>query len=170
MQDLRKSCRLAVVQAAPVMFSAAESTEKALRLIDECSEGGADFVVFPELFIPGYPYGMTFGYTVGSRTQPGRRDWLGYYENSILADGEEMRALREAAKKAGIYLSIGYSERDAVTATLYNSNMLIASAWSGETLTATSSPCWVRPGARWAVSSAGRATCPSRALRSMRRA
>lgn len=79
MRDLRRNCRLAVVQAAPVMFSAAESTEKALRLIDECAEGGADFVVFPELFIPGYPYGMTFGYTVGSRTQSGRRDWLGYY-------------------------------------------------------------------------------------------
>ena len=126
MRDLRKNCRLAVVQAAPVMFSAAKSTEKALRLIDECAEGGADFVVFPELFIPGYPYGMTFGYTVGSRTQPGRSDWLGYYEKSVLADGEEKRALREAAKKAGIYLSIGYSERDAVTATLYNSNMLIA--------------------------------------------
>ena len=69
---------------------------------------------------------MTFGYTVGSRTQPGRRDWLGYYENSVLADGKEMHTLREAAQKAGIYLSIGYSERDAVTATLYNSNMLIA--------------------------------------------
>lgn len=113
MRDLRKDCRLAVVQAAPVMFSASASTEKALRLIDECAASGADFVVFPELFIPGYPYGMTFGYTVGSRTQPGRRDWLGYYENSVLADGKEMHALREAAQKAGIYLSIGYSERDA---------------------------------------------------------
>lgn len=168
------------------MFSASASTEKALRLIDECAAGGADFVVFPELFIPGYPYGMTFGYTVGSRTQPGRRDWLGYYENSVLADGEEMYALREAAQKAGIYLSIGYSERDAVTATLYNSNMLIApdgtalnhrklspraaSGWYGATRTATFSPYWTRPGARWAASSAGRATCPWPASRSMRRA
>ena len=25
-------------------------------------------MVFPELFIPGYPYGMTFGFRVGSRS------------------------------------------------------------------------------------------------------
>ena len=126
MKDLKDTCRVAVVQCAPVMFDKKAGTEKMVELIREAGKNGAELIVFPELIIPCYPYGMTFGYTVGSRTQPGRSDWLGYYENSVLADGEEMRALREAAQKAGIYLSIGYSERDAVTATLYNSNMLIA--------------------------------------------
>ena len=69
---------------------------------------------------------MTFGYTVGSRNEAGRKDWKVYYDNSVLADGPEMRQLIDCAKRLGVYLSFGYSERDAQTATLYNSNMLIA--------------------------------------------
>lgn len=99
MRDLKTDCRLAVVQARPVMFNKTECVRKALRLIDECASNGAELIVFPELFIPGYPYGMTFGFTVGSRNEAGRKDWKMYYDNSILADGEEMRAIAESAVK-----------------------------------------------------------------------
>ena len=126
MKDLKDTCKLAVVQAAPVMFDKTACIEKALKLINECTANGAELIVFPELFIPGYPYGMTFGFRVGSRNADGRKDWKAYYDNSILANGPEMPQLIEKAKEQGIYLSIGYSERDAVTGTLYNSNMMIA--------------------------------------------
>lgn len=126
MKDLKDTCKLAVVQAAPVMFDKTACIEKALKLINECTANGAELIVFPELFIPGYPYGMTFGFRVGSRNADGRKDWKVYYDNSILANGPEMQQLIEKAKEQGIYLSIGYSERDAVTGTLYNSNMMIA--------------------------------------------
>ena len=75
MKDLKSSCRLAIVQAAPVMFDKDACLQKALRLIDEAAANGAELIVFPELFLPGYPYGMTFGYTVGSRSPAGRDDW-----------------------------------------------------------------------------------------------
>ncbi len=126
MRPLQPTCRIAVVQAAPVMFDKAASLHKALELIDRCAQGGAELVVFPELFLPGYPYGMTFGFTVGSRKAPGRRDWANYYENSLLLDGPEIAALTDAARRHGLYLSMGYSERDSVTATLYNSNVMIS--------------------------------------------
>ncbi len=126
MKDLKDTCKLAVVQAAPVMFDKTACIEKTLKLINECTANGAELIVFPELFIPGYPYGMTFGFRVGSRNADGRKDWKVYYDNSILANGPEMQQLIEKAKEQGIYLSIGYSERDAVTGTLYNSNMMIA--------------------------------------------
>lgn len=126
MKDLKDTCKLAVVQAAPVMFDKTACIEKALKLINECTANGAELIIFPELFIPGYPYGMTFGFRVGSRNADGRKDWKAYYDNSILANGPEMQQLIEKAKEQGIYLSIGYSERDAVTGTLYNSNMMIA--------------------------------------------
>ena len=61
MRDMKDTCRIAVVQATPVMFDKDGCLEKALRLIDESADHGAELVVFPELFIPGYPYGMTFG-------------------------------------------------------------------------------------------------------------
>lgn len=67
MKDLKPTCRIAVVQAAPVLFDKTACTDKAVRLIAECAQHGAELIVFPELFIPGYPYGMTFGFTVGER-------------------------------------------------------------------------------------------------------
>ena len=126
MKDLKKECKVAVVQAEPVMFDSAACTEKALTLIEECAAKGAELIVFPELFIPGYPYGMTFGFTVGSRTKEGREDWKKYYDASIMADGPEMGRIADLAKSLGVYVSIGYSERTADSATLYNSNMMIA--------------------------------------------
>ena len=126
MRELKNTCRVAVVQAAPIMFDKDKCVDKALELIAECAANGAELVVFPELYIPGYPYGMTYGFTVGSRNADGRKDWKVYYDNSILADGPEMQRLVDAAVQYGVYLSMGYSERDSVTATLYNSNMMIA--------------------------------------------
>ena len=128
MKDLKSACRLAIVQAAPVMFDKDASLQKALRLIDEAAANGAELIVFPELFLPGYPYGMTFGYTVGSRSPAGREDWKVYSDNSILAVGEEMQQLIRCAMEKHVYLSFGYSERDKLTATLYNSNILISPA------------------------------------------
>ena len=126
MKDLKPTCKIAVVQAAPIMFDKAACTEKAVSLIQECALKNAELIVFPELFIPGYPYGMTFGFSVGRRTEEGRKDWMLYYRNSILVPGEETRLLGEAAKKAHAWVSIGVSERDAVTATLYNSNLVFS--------------------------------------------
>lgn len=117
---------MAIVQATPVMFRKDKGLEKALTLIDEAAQQGAELIVFPELFLPGYPYGMTFGFTVGSRKADGRVDWKNYYDNSLLFDGAEIKALIDKAKALGVYLSMGYSERDAVTGTLYNSNVMIA--------------------------------------------
>ena len=57
MKDLKPICRIAVVQAAPVLFDKKACVEKALRLTREAA--GAEVIVFPELFLPGYPYGMT---------------------------------------------------------------------------------------------------------------
>lgn len=126
MKDLKKTCAIAVVQAAPVMFDKAACTEKALSLIRSAAEKQAEVIVFPELFIPGYPYGMTFGFTVGSRSEDGRQDWKLYYDNSILVPGPETAALAQAAKAARAYVSIGVSERDAVSGTLYNSNLVFS--------------------------------------------
>lgn len=49
---------------------------------------------------------MTFGFTVGSRKAAGRQDWKQYYDNSLLADGPELRQLMDKARALGIYLSM----------------------------------------------------------------
>ena len=126
MKDMKKICKIALVQAAPVMFDKAASLKKAISYLPEAAENGAELVVFPELFLPGYPYGMTFGFTVGSRQEDGRKDWLAYCENSVVVPGPETAELARAAARHKIYLSIGVSERDAVTGTLYNTNLVFS--------------------------------------------
>lgn len=126
MQDIKKTCKIAVVQAAPVMFDKKKSLEKVISLIETCQQQQAEFIVFPELCIPGYPYGMSFGFSVGARDAGGRRDWKQYYDNSVVVPGPETKQLGEAARRAKAWISVGISERDVVTATLYNSNLLFS--------------------------------------------
>ena len=91
MKDLKSTCRLALVQCAPVMFDKKRGIEKVVTLIAEEAREKAELIVFPELVIPGYPYGMGFGFKTGYRDEKGRLDWQLYYENSILVPGEENR-------------------------------------------------------------------------------
>ena len=100
MKDLKDICKVALVQAAPVMFDKKVGVEKTVKLIKEAGEKDVDLIVFPELFIPGYPYGITYGFTVGSRNEDGRKDWKVYYDNSIVVPGEETDILAKAAKEA----------------------------------------------------------------------
>ena len=126
MKDLKDTCRVAVVQCAPVMFDKKAGTEKMVELIREAGKNGAELIVFPELIIPCYPYGMTFGYTVGSRDKVGRLDWKRYYDNSLCVPGPETELLGQAAKEVHAYVSIGVSERGEDSATLYNSNLVFS--------------------------------------------
>lgn len=124
MRDIKESCKIAVVQAEPILFDKEASLEKALNLISKAAEQNAELIVFPELFIPGYPIGMTFGFTVGKRTEPGREDWKRYSDSSIVVGDSDFNQLSSAAIQAKAYISIGFSERDAISGTLYNSNVI----------------------------------------------
>ncbi|MCR5138449.1 MAG: carbon-nitrogen hydrolase family protein [Oscillospiraceae bacterium] len=124
MRDLNSSCWVALVQAEPVMFDKPASLKKTLDYIDDAAAHGAELIVFPELFIPGYPIGLNFGFSMGKRTEAGRADWKKYYDASVVAGGSEFEQLSAAARKTRAYLSVGFSERDAVNGTLYNSNVI----------------------------------------------
>lgn len=119
-------CRIALVQAEPVLFDKEACLAKALEYIKEASENKAELIVFPELFIPGYPIGMNFGFSMGKRTEDGRCDWKCYYDASLLAGDSEFQRLSAAAKAANAYVSVGFSEQDEVSGTLYNSNAIFA--------------------------------------------
>ncbi|MFC6762362.1 nitrilase-related carbon-nitrogen hydrolase [Sulfitobacter porphyrae] len=48
--------RAAAVQIAPDLTGRAGTIERVLNAIAEAAEKGAEFIVFPETFVPYYPY------------------------------------------------------------------------------------------------------------------
>ncbi len=107
--------RVAVVQAASVVFDAEGSLEKTRELAAEAARQGAKLVLFPEGFIPGYPKGSTFGSVVGTRSVDGREEYRRYWESAIDVPGPVTQALGSIAKEHGIYLVIGVIEREGGT-------------------------------------------------------
>ena len=105
--------RVGVVQAAPVLFDAQATTEKACELLAAAAAGGAQLVLFPEAFIPAYPRGLSFGAVVGSRSEAGRRTWQRYWANAVDVPGPITAALGEAARRHQVTLAIGVVERDS---------------------------------------------------------
>ncbi len=104
--------RAAVVQAAPVIMDREATLEKTCRLIDAAASRGARLILFPEAFIPAYPWGLRFGTRVGGRTSQGRAAWARYWANAVEVPGPGTDAIGEAARRAGAYVAIGVIERD----------------------------------------------------------
>ena len=50
-----RTVRVAAVQATPVILDAEATVEKAVGLLGEAADGGAELVVFPETFVSLYP-------------------------------------------------------------------------------------------------------------------
>ena len=108
-----------VVQAAPVFFDKEKTMQKIGDLILDASKTNTQLILFPEVFIPGYPRGLIFGTSVGGRTQEGRELFLRYWDNAIEVPGEETAAMANWAKEAKAYVVIGVTEKDKVSDTLY---------------------------------------------------
>lgn len=121
MDDAFSTVKVAVVQAASVLFDHNASVEKAQRLTLEAGEQGANLILFPEAFIPAYPRGLSFGMVVGSRSAEGRKTWERYWANAVDVPGPATEALGAAAAEVGAYLAIGVIERDSISSkgTLY---------------------------------------------------
>jgi nitrilase len=107
--------KVAVVQAAPILFEREATVEKVCHLTHEAAAQGAKLILFPEALIPAYPRGLTFGTVVGRRSSAGRRVFQRYWENSVDVPGPDTEALGKAAREASVYLAIGVIERDTQT-------------------------------------------------------
>ena len=113
MPETPPTVKVAVVQAAPVLFNRAATIEKACRLAAVAAGQGARLILFPEAFVPAYPRGLSFGTVVGSRSPRGRQTWQAYWENAVDVPGPDTDALAAAARQSAAYLAVGVIERDS---------------------------------------------------------
>ena len=103
--------RVAVVQATPLLFDLPASIEKAITLAAKAKAGGAELVVFPEVFLAGYPKDLDFGTRLGYRTDQGRDQFKHYYDASIEVGDASFTRLQEGLTDIGIEVVIGVTER-----------------------------------------------------------
>ena len=51
--------KVAAAHVSSVFMNAAETTDKAVQWVEKAAADGADLLVFPETFIPGFPVRRT---------------------------------------------------------------------------------------------------------------
>jgi predicted amidohydrolase len=116
--------KVAAVQAAPVYLDLARSVEKAVGLISDAATQGAELIVFPETWLPGYPAWLDCCRDVALWDHPPvKKIFARLMDNSVAVPGPETEALASAAREHHVVLNIGVHERvpeGAGRGTLYN--------------------------------------------------
>ncbi|MFA9432037.1 carbon-nitrogen hydrolase family protein [Egicoccus sp. AB-alg2] len=110
---------VAAVQAAPVFMDRAATVEKTAALVDEAAARGARLIVFPESFVPGFPY-WPRAYPLPER---GRSlDALAYLRaGAVDLARDELGPVREAAARNDAMVVLGVTERGGPGDLLHNS-------------------------------------------------
>jgi nitrilase len=116
--------KVAVAQVGSVLFNTPLTLSKVEALCREAGTADAHLLVFPEALLGGYPKGMTFGATVGNRTDAGREHFRRYSMSAIQCPGPETETLAAWAKDFNLHIVIGVVEREG--GTLYCSSLLFS--------------------------------------------
>ncbi|UPA27049.1 Nit6803 family nitrilase [Shinella oryzae] len=112
-----KTVRAAAVQIAPDLTSRAGTVERVLNAIAEAADKGAELIVFPETFVPWYPY---FSFVLPPVQQG--PEHLRLYEEAVTVPSAETRAVADAARKRNAVVVLGVNERDR--GSLYNTQLI----------------------------------------------
>lgn len=115
--DYSKTVRAAAVQLSPVLFSRDGTTAKVLEAITAAAKEGVQLIVFPETFIPYYPY---FSF-VQPPVLMGKAH-MNLYEEAVTVPGPVVDAVSRAARSYEMVVVLGVNERDG--GSLYNTQLI----------------------------------------------
>jgi nitrilase len=118
--------RVAIVQQPPVVLDRGACMDRVLEGLEHAAGSGAQLVVFPETYLPGYPEYIW-------RLRPLQDDDLvrelhgRLIENAVDLDADGLREVREAAARHEVTVVLGVHERDGSfsRATLFNTLVTI---------------------------------------------
>jgi nitrilase len=116
----REAVNVAIVQKASRFLDKEASLTLAEAYIAEAATGGAELIVFPEVWLAGYPY-WTEGWDSSLRAWVGGR--VAFRDAAVLAPSEDTERLGAAARRANAYVVMGCNEIDPrpEVSTIYNS-------------------------------------------------
>jgi nitrilase len=116
----RETVKIAIIQKASRFLDTEASLALAEKYIAEAGAAGADLIVFPEVWLSGYPY-WTEGWDSKLQAWAGGR--VLFRDAAVLVPSDDTRRLGEAARRAGAYVVMGCNEIDSrpEVSTIYNS-------------------------------------------------
>lgn len=114
---------VAAAQIRPVLFSLEGSLQRVLAAMAEAAGQGVELIVFPETFLPYYPY---FSFVEPAVLMG--RSHLALYDQAVTVPGPVTEAIAAAARQHRMHVLLGINERDG--GSLYNTQLLFDS--SGE--------------------------------------
>ncbi|MCP3712354.1 carbon-nitrogen hydrolase family protein [Paraburkholderia sp. CNPSo 3274] len=114
-----KVVKAAAVQISPVLYSREATVAKVVQKIHELGRKGVQFATFPETVVPYYPY---FSAVQTPMQLLAGTEHLRLLEQSVTVPSPATDAIGEAARQAGMVVSIGVNERDG--GTIYNTQLL----------------------------------------------
>jgi nitrilase len=113
----KKSVRVAAAQLSPDLETSDGTVAKVLAAIGEASGKGAKLIVFPETFVPWYPYFSFVHPPVATGAEHIR-----LYDNAVVVPGPVTDAVSATAKRNAIVVVLGVNERDH--GSLYNTQLV----------------------------------------------
>jgi aliphatic nitrilase len=114
-------CKVAAAHVAPVFLDTEATVAKACSIIEEAARHGAQLVAFPETYVPAFPVWCSLRAPIHNHELFRR-----LAQSSMLAPGPELSRVAAAAKRAGVFVSLGFNERtEASVGCIWNSNVLI---------------------------------------------
>jgi nitrilase len=113
----KKSVRVAAAQLSPDLETSDGTVAKVLAAIGEASGKGAKLIVFPETFVPWYPYFSFVHPPVATGAEHIR-----LYDNAVVVPGPVTEAVSATAKRNAIVVVLGVNERDH--GSLYNTQLV----------------------------------------------
>ena len=114
-----RTVKAAAVQLSPVLYSREGTVDKVVTKIRELGEREVQFATFPETVVPYYPYFSFVQAPVQNIAGPEQRKLL---DQAVTVPSPATESIGEAARQAGVVVSIGVNERDG--GTLYNTQLL----------------------------------------------
>jgi aliphatic nitrilase len=112
-----KRIRAAAVQIAPDFDSSMGTVDRVCDAIDRAAAQGVELAVFPETFLPYYPY---FSFVLPPVSSG--KDHMRLYEFAVQVPGPVTEQLSKAAAQHGMVVVIGVNERDG--GTIYNAQLV----------------------------------------------
>jgi nitrilase len=116
--------KAAVAQVGSVLFDTPSTLQRVEVLCRKAAGADVQLLVFPEALLGGYPKGMTFGATLGNRTDEGRELFRRYWQAAIQCPGPETEMLAGLARELNLHIVIGVVERAG--GTLYCVSLLFS--------------------------------------------